>query len=492
MRIVQILLLIPMATLSAAEPKSVDFNNDVRPIFTAHCAKCHAGKNERGGLKLDDPKAALAGGNSGPAYVPGKSAESRLIHLVTAMKSDEVMPPGEAKKLTKNEIGILRAWVDQGAKWGEVVAVVEGPTRSDHWAFQPIRKVEMKPKTLPVASEPIDNYVRAGLETKGYQPSPEADHATLIRRLSFDITGLPPTPKEVEEFINDTSTNAYEKLVDRLLASPHYGERWGRHWLDAARYADSDGYEKDTGRPFAWRYRDWVINALNKDQAFDQFTIEQIAGDLLPNATVENKTATGFHRNTLTNKEGGVDQEEFRVAAVVDRVNTTSTVWLGLTIGCAQCHDHKYDPISQREFYQLFAFYNSDREVNITAPLPGEKGKLAKQSEESKAELAKLKAAVEEGKEKNLPIIELAKREKALAEFNKKQPAGSQIQTLAVGVARKTNVLIRGDFLRKGIEVQPATPAVIPKGDAPLKSRLDLANWLVSKQNPLTSRVIAN
>jgi Protein of unknown function (DUF1553)/Protein of unknown function (DUF1549) len=276
-----------------------------------------------------------------------------------------------------------------------------------------------------------------------------------------------------------------------LLASPHYGERWGRHWLDIARYADSDGYEKDTGRPFAWRYREWVIQSLNKDLPFDQFTREQLAGDLLPNASIEQKTATGFHRNTLTNKEGGADQEEFRVAAVVDRVNTTGTAWLGLTVGCCQCHDHKYDPISQCEYYQLFAFFNSDREVDLDAPLPGELEKVKEGTKVTQAERAKLKAAIEEAKEKNLSASELVKRETALASFEKKQASVSKVPTLALGKPRPTNVLIRGDFLRKGVEVKPGTPGVLPKAKESA-NRLDLANWLVSKGNPLTPRVIAN
>ena len=212
------------------------------------------------------------------------------------------------------------------------------------------------------------------LETEGLKPAAEADRATLIRRVSLDLIGLPPTPQEVAAFISDNRPEAYERVVDRLLQSPHYGEKWGRHWLDLARYADSDGYRRDEFRPNAWRYRHWVIEALNRDMPFDQFTIEQIAGDLLPNATAEQKVATGFHRNTLANRESGIDNEQTRVEQVVDRTNTVGTVWLGLTVGCAQCHDHKYDPLKQKEYYQLFAFFNNAEEVDIDAPLPGELG----------------------------------------------------------------------------------------------------------------------
>jgi len=254
---------------------------------------------------------------------------------------DVTMPP-EGVKLSEEEIGLVRAWIDQGATWGEAPAAGQKKNSGAHWSFQPVRR----PAEPRVADEsrvwnPIDRFILARLESEQIQPSPQADRRTLIRRLNFDLLGLPPSPEDVEAFVADDRPDAWERLVDRTLDSPHFGERWGRHWLDLARYADSDGYEKDSPRPHAWRYRNWVIEALNRDLPFDQFTIEQLAGDLLPEATLEQKVATGFHRNTLTNKEGGVDPEEFRVAAVVDRVNTTSSVWLGLTLGCAQCHTHK-------------------------------------------------------------------------------------------------------------------------------------------------------
>jgi len=346
---------------------------------------------------------------------------------------------------------------------------------------------------VPAGQHPIDHFVRARLTKEVLSPSPEADKLTLLRRVSLDLTGLPPTPAEIDAFLKDESPAAYETVVDRLLASPHYGERWGRHWLDSARYADSDGYEKDTGRPFAWRYRDWVIRALNADLPFDRFTIEQLAGDLLPNATLDQKTATGFHRNTLTNKEGGVDQEEFRVAAVVDRVGTTGKVWLGLTVGCCQCHDHKYDPLSQREFYQLFAFFNADRETDLPAPLPGEEEKVKQQQKAFDAEKAKLQAALDEAKAKKVPDAELKKRQQALTAHAKKAPAEGKVMTLTAGPAKPTHVLIRGDFLRKGVEVKSGTPAVIAGPPTPTGgTRLDLAKWLVSAENPLTARVTVN
>jgi hypothetical protein len=502
-------LLLVMAVAAAADPPKpdavrlppasaakIDFDKDVKPILAAHCLKCHGAEKQKGGLRLDDRKAALEGGNSGAVIVVGKSAESRLIHAVAGTDPDTKMPPEGNKQLTGVQVGTLRAWIDQGAKWGDLASGGRQPAgvKSTHWSFQPIRRPAMPEIAYhkPQITNPIDAFILSRLQKEGLKPSSEADRATLLRRVSLDLTGLPPTPEEVDAFLKDTSVDAYEKVVDRLLASPHYGERWGRHWLDSARYADSDGYEKDSGRPFAWRYRDWVIHALNADMPFDRFTIEQLAGDLLPNATTEQKVATGFHRNTLTNKEGGVDQEEFRVAAVVDRVSTTGKVWLGLTVGCCQCHDHKYDPLSQREFYQLFAFFNSDREADIDAPLPGEAEKLAKQRAAFDAERSKLQAAVDEAKAKKRPSDDLKKREAALAAHLKKAPAASKAMTLAAGPTKRTHVMVRGDFLRKGAEVKPGTPAVLPNPSGPMATRLDLARWLVSPDNPLTARVTVN
>jgi hypothetical protein len=478
------------AKLPPAATAKIDFDTDIKPLLVAHCVKCHGPAKQKGGLRLDTADHAKTGGNTGPVIVIGTSADSHLTHALAGQDPYAQMPPGDGKRLTDADIGKFRAWIDQGAKWGSGIAVVGEDDTSKHWAFQPIQRPTVPVTATPTAN-PIDAFVRAGLSDSGLTPSPEADKRTLIRRVSLDLTGLPPTPEEVEAFEKDTSINAFEKVADRLLASPHYGERWARHWLDAARYADSDGYEKDTGRPFAYRYRDWVIRALNADMPFDRFTVEQLAGDLLPNATVEEKVATGFHRNTLTNKEGGVDKEEFRVNAVIDRVSTTGTVWLGLTVGCAQCHDHKYDPLSQREFYQLFAFFNSDVEADIAAPLLGEAERLTAAQAKFDAESAKLQGAVDAAKEEKLPAAEVKKREAAVTAHKKKTPAGAKAMTIAAGPARTTNVMIRGDFLRKGVAVTPGTPGVLPKADG-AKTRLDLANWIVSPGNPLTARVTVN
>lgn len=467
-----------LSSLPPASAKKVDYDKEIKPILTEHCFKCHGAEKQKGGLRLDDSKAALTGGNSGAVIVAGNSGESPLIHSVAGFDPDAQMPPGETKKLSRDEIALLRAWIDQGAKGPAGAGAVK--VKSSHWSFQP-----------PVRHEgTLDSFIRERLEKEDLKASPEADKRTLLRRVSLDLTGLPPSLKEIEDYLKEPWPQAYENAVDRLLKSPHYGERWARHWLDIARYADSDGYEKDTGRPFAWRYRDWVINALNADMPFNQFTIEQLAGDLLPDATLAQKTATGFHRNTLTNKEGGVDQEEFRVAAVVDRVNTTTTAWLGLTLSCCQCHDHKYDPFSQREFYQLLAFFNSDREVDLEAPLPGEEGQEAKLKKEFEKKKAVLARAVKDAKAAKKPEAEIRKLEKAVTDHAKKAPQTDKVQSISIGMPRVTHIHIRGDFLRKGVAVSAATPAVLP----PMKgsSRLDLAKWLVSQENPLTPRVTVN
>ncbi len=355
----------------AAEPlppavdRKIDFARDVKPLLAKHCWSCHSEKKHESGLRLDGRDAVLRGGDLGKVIVLGKSAESRLIQLVAGVDPDSVMPP-KGERLSAESIGVLRAWIDQGGVWPEADETV-GKNR--HWAYQPLSRGALPVvKRVDWVASPIDQFVLAQLEKRGLGPSPEADRFTLIRRLNLDLLGLPPTVAEVEAFVNDTSPMAYAELVDRLLRSPHFGERWGRHWLDMARYADSDGYEKDNPRPDAYRWRDWVIEAINSDMRFDQFTIEQLAGDLLPDATPMQRLATAFHRQTLTNTEGGTDQEQFRVEACFDRTETTGAVWLGLTVGCARCHTHKYDAITQREYYQLFAVFNNGDEQTSVVP----------------------------------------------------------------------------------------------------------------------------
>jgi hypothetical protein len=359
---------------SFAAADKIDFTRDVQPLLGKKCAMCHGAQQQMSGFRLDSREAALKGGASGVVIKPGDSAGSRLVKLVAGQAGKTVMPPA-GPRLSEAEVATLRAWIDQGAAWPASATVAATGPRSKHWAFQKIaRPAPPAVRNSGWVRGAVDRFILAKLEKEGIAPSPEAGRATLIRRLSLDLTGLPPTPLEMREFVADNRPDAYDRLVERLLDSPHYGEKWARPWLDLARYADSDGYEKDLQRPWAWRWRQWVIDAINRDMPYDEFTLWQLAGDLLPNRTPDMLVATGFNRNTLTNREGGVDNEEFRQEQVRDRAATLGTVWLGLSLGCAQCHDHKYDPVSQKEFYQISAFFNTQEEVNVPAPVPGELG----------------------------------------------------------------------------------------------------------------------
>ena len=452
---------------------------------------------------------------------------------------------------------MLRLWIEQGAIY------------EPHWAYVPPRRVT--PPLVEGVTQPIDRFIRARLAADGVQPSPAADRSTLIRRVTLDLTGLPPSSLEVDAFVNDPRPEAYERVVDRLLGSEHFGERWARWWLDLAHYGDSDGYLQDFLRPVAWRYRQWVVDAFNSDMPFDQFSVEQLAGDLIPNATVSQRIGTGFLRNTLSNREGGADLEEYRVNQVLDRTMTLGTTWLGLTIGCAQCHDHKFDAISQREFYQLYAFFNNADETNLYAPLPGEREpwEAAKQEYDLKrAELLALVAGplselqsdwehrilhtethpgedfawdrtlellglqwgqnLGEGQLEGLGLIKTPLSERTLDQqqrlqdyFLRAAPSeyAARLQELKIGelipgldslaktvppvtrasrmmqspARRPNHIFVRGEYLRKGVQVAPGTPAALPPikivGEA---DRLALARWLVSKEHPLTARVAIN
>src|SRR5262245_41293310 len=334
------LLLLIVSIPARADDKPVSFLRDVRPILAKNCFGCHGpdAMARKAKLRLDVEDSAKA------VIVSGDVDASDLVKRITA-EGDDRMPPLKAgPPLPAEQIDILTRWVKQGAKWGR------------HWAFEkPVRPPMPAVRLADWPKNPIDNFVLARLEAERLKPSPEADKYTLARRVALDLTGLPPDPELVERFVADSSPDAYERLVDELLKSPAFGERWARVWLDLARYADTKGYEKDLGR-IMWRYRDWVIDAFNRDLPYDQFTRDQLAGDLLADPTADQFLATAFHRNTMVNEEGGTDDEEFRVAAVKDRVDTTLQVWMGLTMGCAKCHSHKYDPISQKEYYQLYAF----------------------------------------------------------------------------------------------------------------------------------------
>jgi hypothetical protein len=350
------LLLVPGAprlAMPAAPPaKEVDFAREIYPILQRSCFECHGPEKQKGKLRLDSREALLRGGRSGPPIVAGKADESDLYQRVILPKGSKGIMPDRGEPLSAEQTALLRRWIDQGAPWPEI-------GRTQHWAYiKPARSSSPAIKDTRWPKNPIDHFVLARLEKEGLRPSPEASRATLIRRVTLDLTGLPPMPAEVDAFLADRSDDAYEKLVDRLLASPQFGVRWARPWLDLARYADSHGFQRDDLRDL-WAYRDWVIQALNRDMPFDRFTIEQLAGDLLPDATDGQKIATGFHRCAPTNCEAGSEPEETRVNQIIDRVNTTAAIWLGTTLECAQCHNHKYDPFTQKEYYQLFAFFNN-------------------------------------------------------------------------------------------------------------------------------------
>jgi hypothetical protein len=522
---------VPVSSSHSSAPK-VDFTRDVQPIFTRACVGCHGPAKQQNGLRLDDASALLRGGQSGPVVVPGKSPESKLVRMISG-EGPLVMPP-IGPRLTAAEARLIRAWIDQGAAGTDASRPIQRPRL---WALQPLWRGELPAvRNAAWVRNPIDRFVLARIEKERLAPAPPADRVTLIRRLSLDLIGLPPTPGEVAAFLADVRPGAYERLVERLLASPHYGEQWGRWWLDVARYADTNGYEKDNPRQI-WLYRDWVIDALNRDMPFDQFTVEQLAGDMLPNATREQRIATGFHRNTMINQEGGVDQEEFRVEAVIDRVNTTGTAFLGLTVGCARCHDHKYDPISQREYYSLFAFLNNADEPELEIATPEEIQKrdaIRTQIQAAEAELKqyldarrkelpewertldaearkKLKPEVQailalpekdrdEGQKQALFAAFVAEdtgkkeREKKVATLKESEPKFVSTMIMSERAEpRMTNLLRRGEFLRKGVRVLPAVPAVLhrlPRTRNP--DRLTFARWLVDEKNPLTARVTMN
>ena len=503
-----VLTCVAAPALAQAPSDAAFFETQVRPIFKNNCQTCHNDKSKTSGLSLDRRAGPISGGNRGPAIQPGKPDASLLIKAVE--QSGELkMPPGG--KLDAAQVAVLRRWIEMGAPWpAETAAKKPG---ADYWAFQPPKRVE--PPAVSDANwprNPIDHFILARLDKEHLKPSPEADKGTLLRRVCLDLTGLLPTPKELADFLADTRPDAYDRVVDRLLASPHFGERWGRHWLDVARYADSDGYTIDAPRTM-WKYRDWVIDAMNRDMPFDRFVIEQMAGDLLPNPTVSQLIATGFHRNTPSNYEGGIDFEQYRVEAVVDRVSTTGAAFLGLTVGCARCHDHKFDPISQKEFYQLFAFLNNVDEISSEAerydfnrpilevPSPEEIARRKAFQAQWKAVSDELVnyvrqlAAHPRGPGDPDPARDagLLERVANLRALRQRQPKVTTALIMReLPQPRETYIQLGGDFTRKGAVVHPGVPAVLPQLPPTATSRLDLAKWLVDPGNPLTARVEVN
>ena len=514
-----LLPIVAIASLHAAEsPRSskIEFNRDVRPILSENCFACHGfdPKQREADLRLDNFDGATQDRDGARGIVPGDLSKSDAWQRIISEDKDEVMPPPKSHKqpLTARQREILKTWIEQGAKYER------------HWSFEP-------PKQHAGGS--IDRFIQQRLSEEKLKPSSEADAATLIRRISLDLTGLPPSPEEVSSFILHPSS--FDAVVDRLLASKHYGERWGRWWLDQARYADSNGYSIDAPRQI-WKFRDWVIDALNADMPFDQFTVEQLAGDLLPKATESQQIATGFHRNTQINQEGGIDKEQFRIDSVFDRVATTGTVWLGLSIGCAQCHDHKFDPIEQKEYYRFFAFLNNQDEPTMKVSDP--KVDVSGLSEEFKKVDTKLKAylrdhtaeldaweagitpAIKKSLNSTLvKILALPKAKRSIEQnqtlfaasvggvgpFRELNDRHKELDTLLNGGTttlvmkelpkpRKTTVFIKGNFTRPADEVTPGTPKVLHAFEQPKTqpNRLDLAKWIVSPQNPLTARVVVN
>ena len=531
---------------------AVDYTREIKPLLREHCYKCHGAQQQKSDLRLDTAAFALRGGENGPAFKPRMSAESLIIRTVRGTHDSIAQMPYKKPPLTTSQIDLLAKWIDEGAQ----APSNEQPESARHWAFVPpqrpgIPDIQNRKSKI---QNPIDAFILARLEQEKFSPSSEADRATLIRRVSLDLVGLPPEPHQVDAFVNDKSPDAYEKLVERLLDSPHYGERWGRWWLDAARYADSNGYSIDAPRQI-WKYRDWVVAALNRDMPFDQFALWQLAGDLLDTnslpprtPSVEPLVATGFNRNTQINQEGGIDPEQFRVESVMDRVNTFGTVFLGLTIGCAQCHDHKFDPITQREYYQLYAFFNNTVQDGHGSGTPGgmlefrnefdSAESVEKELEEARAELeryldtkgsavtkweqsltdeerTKLKAPVKaalntawsERKVEQKRAVYAAFRpddaefksrnsKVAALEKNKRKPVTTLVMR-ELAKPRETHVFTKGDFTRPADKVLPNVLAALHPvrdsgGTNALLSRLDLARWIADPANPLTARVIVN
>lgn len=508
---------------NAAGP--VDFARDVYPLLQRACFECHGPRQQKSKLRLDTRALALRGGRHGAAIVPGKADQSELYRRVSAPQGSEEIMPARGKALSASQVQLIREWINQGALWVDVKPA------GGHWAYQ----TAVRPP-VPVVTDAnwpqttLDRFILARLEKEGLQPSPAADRAVLIRRVTLDLTGLPPSPEEVHAFLRDTSPLAYQSLVDRLLASPQFGERWARPWLDLARYADSHGFQRDDLRPM-WAYRDWVIRALNADMPFDRFTLEQVAGDLLPGATLDQKIATGFFRCSPSNVEAGTDPEETRVNQIIDRVNTAGAVWLGTTLECAQCHDHKYDPFTQQDYYGLFAFFNNTAtEVDRANPnVPGSIRFLGPfmelpdsvRAEEQARVNAELKCLEQEDPAR------LKNNRKAIVERTLKTLRSARTLAMAeLPQPRTTKLFLRGDFRTPGQAVEAGTPPVLhafrkDKGPrtkdevvqccrllqpnawsflsslvlSPLSlapTRLDLARWFVDRDNPLAARVTVN
>jgi hypothetical protein len=464
------------ATCSAARP--IDFGRDVMPILSDKCFHCHGPdeSHREADLRLDVREHVFADRDGSRVVVPGKPRESSLLQRITSADTDERMPPkSQTRQLSKADIDVLQRWINEGAQWNQ------------HWAFEkPRRPVAPSVSDASWLRNSIDGFVLSRLDREKLQPSPAARRETLIRRVTLDLTGLPPTLEEIDAFLADRSPNAYERVVDRLLTSPRYGEHMALPWLDATRYADTDGYQNDRIR-YMWPWRDWVIRALNSGMPFDQFTVEQIAGDMLPNATFNQQLATGFGRSHRINSEGGSIPDEWAVEYVADRVETMGTIWLGLTIGCARCHKHKYDPVSHQDFYRLFAYFNNVPEWGL-GPNNGNSPPFV--------DLPKSwpNLSAEEDRAITPKPYQLVTTQTSVVRPKPGGPGTVMIMHESKK-SRPTYLLKRGQYDQpdKSARLQPAVPkslGAIPAGEP--NTRLGLARWLVDPSNPLTTRVIVN
>ncbi len=483
-------VLVSASVAAVAGEPGVDFNRDIRPILSETCYQCHgpdAGKR-KADLRLDTRDGLFRSADGTTIVVPGKLDESELWLRVSSDDADSLMPPPKAgKPLTPGQKQLLRRWIEQGAQW------------KGHWSFIPATR---PPSPSPAGShaasasldrdgsDSIDGFLLARMLAAGLEPSPEADRRTLIRRLSLDLVGLPPTPEEVEAFVNDSRADAYERRVDRLLASPHYGERMALFWLDLVRYADTQGYHSDNHMDI-WMYRDYVIRAFNENRPFDRFTVEQLAGDLLPHPTDETRIASGYNRLLQTTQEGGAQAKEYIAKYAADRVRNVSSVWMGVTMGCAECHDHKYDPFTTREFYSVESFFADVSETIIGAqpptrfPNPAQAAEL-KRLQEKRAPLAAVKTPSPEQKKQ---LVELDKQIKT---FTEKIPGTLVTKAMPPRVVR---LLRRGNWMDdSGPVVEPGVPASLPPLGVSGRraTRLDLARWLTARENPLVARVLVN
>ena len=474
--------------------QDVDFFRDIEPILAENCTGCHGSITQKAGLRLDQRAAFFAGSSFGedPVVQPGDHRISLLHELVASTDLSERMPPEDKAGLSAKEIELLARWIDAGAPWPDDGEEAVWPAQ--HWAYQaPQMPAVPDLADFPESwrdwpANPVDRFLLVRMLAAGVEPAPPAEKSQWLRRASLDLTGLPPGVADLDAILKGDPATAWDAALDELLASRHYGEQQALGWLDLARYADSNGYEKDAARNI-WPYRDWVIDAFNQDLGFDEFTVKQLAGDLLPNATQADRIATGFHRNTMLNDEGGVDDEEFRVAAVQDRTDTTGLVWLGSTMGCAQCHNHKYDPITHRDYYGLFAFFNQTADGGKAEPPV-----LEVQTPAAKRLREKHFAMVQSVLQSfgSSPRSSRRKSELKRAIGKLRQPVTTMVLEKATK-PRRSFVLGKGSFLSPGDEVQPSIPSILRSKHVQVApDRLGLARWLVGPGNPLAARAEVN